>query len=71
MFGIRSRVVDLVAKLAEEPVQLVEADVYVADDVERARHNSYRVKRPGDHGTGHNGPATIKLVNLQPPPRAA
>jgi hypothetical protein len=35
VFGIRSRVVDLVAKLAEEPVQLVEADVYVADDVER------------------------------------
>jgi hypothetical protein len=34
--------------------------------VKRARHNSYRVKRPGDHGTRHNGPATIKLVNLRP-----
>jgi len=34
--------------------------------VKRARHNSYRVKRPGDHGTRHSGPATIKLVNLHP-----
>ena len=32
--------------------------------VKRARHNSYRVKRPGDHGTRHTGPATIRLVNL-------
>jgi hypothetical protein len=32
--------------------------------VKRARHNSYRVKRPGDHGTRHSGPATISLVNL-------
>jgi len=31
--------------------------------VKRARHNSYRVKRPGDHGTRHDGPATISLVN--------
>jgi hypothetical protein len=31
--------------------------------VKRARHNSYRVKRPGDHGTRHCGPATISLVN--------
>jgi hypothetical protein len=31
--------------------------------VKRARHNSYRVKKPGDHGTRHNGPATIRLVN--------
>jgi len=31
--------------------------------VKRARHNSYRVKRPGDHGTRHPGPATISLVN--------
>jgi hypothetical protein len=23
------------------------------------------VKKPGDHGTRHNGPATIKLVNLR------
>jgi hypothetical protein len=33
--------------------------------VKRARHNSYRVKRPGDHGTRHSGPATISLVNLR------
>jgi hypothetical protein len=25
--------------------------------------NSYRVKRPGDHGSRHHGPATISLVN--------
>jgi hypothetical protein len=31
--------------------------------VKRARHNSYRVKKPGQHGTRHDGPATIKLVN--------
>ncbi len=31
--------------------------------VKRARHNSYRVKKPGDHGTRHPGPPTIKLVN--------
>jgi len=34
--------------------------------VKRARHNSYRVKRSGDHGTWHDGPATIELVNLSP-----
>ena len=28
-----------------------------------ARHNSYRVKRPGDNGTRHDGPATIRLAN--------
>ena len=33
--------------------------------VKRARHNSYRVKQPGDHGTRHPGPATIKLANLR------
>jgi hypothetical protein len=33
--------------------------------VQRGRHNSYRVKRPGDHGTRHPGPATISLVNLR------
>ncbi len=33
--------------------------------VKRARHNSYRVKRPGDHGIRHTEPATIKLVNLR------
>lgn len=31
--------------------------------VKRARHNSYRVKRPGQHGTRHHGPPTIKLCN--------
>ena len=34
--------------------------------VKRARHNSYRVKRPADRGTRHSGRATIKLVNLRP-----
>ncbi len=36
--------------------------------VRRARHNSYRVKKPGDTGTRHDGPPTIVLVNL---PKAA
>ena len=31
--------------------------------IKRARHNSYRVKRPADHGIRHNRPATISLVN--------
>jgi hypothetical protein len=39
--------------------------------IKRARHNSYRVKRPSDHGTRHPGPATIHLVNLRPLTRAA
>jgi hypothetical protein len=39
--------------------------------IKRARHNSYRVKRAGDHGTRHSGPATIRLVNLHPPALAA
>jgi hypothetical protein len=39
--------------------------------IKRARHNSYHVKRAGDHGTRHSGPATIKLVNLQLLTRAA
>jgi hypothetical protein len=38
--------------------------------VKRARHNSYRVKRPGDHGTRHSGPATISLVNNRLTPAA-
>jgi len=29
------------------------------------RHNSYRVKRPGDHGIRHDGPPAIELVNLR------
>ena len=28
----------------------------------RARHHAYRVKKPGDHGTRHNGPPTIRLT---------
>jgi hypothetical protein len=32
--------------------------------VKRARHNSYRVKRPGDEGTRHSQPPTIELANL-------
>lgn len=31
--------------------------------VKRARHNSYRVKKPGQHGIRHDTPATIKFVN--------
>ena len=31
--------------------------------VRRARHNSYRVKKPGQHGTRHDARATIKLAN--------
>jgi len=31
--------------------------------VKRARHNSYRVKKPGQHGTRHDAPAIIKLAN--------
>jgi hypothetical protein len=33
--------------------------------VKRARHNSYRVKRPGDHGIRHDGPPAIRLVSLR------
>jgi hypothetical protein len=31
--------------------------------IKRGRHNSYRVKKPGDTGTRHDDPATIKLAN--------
>ena len=31
--------------------------------VKRARHNHYKVKKPGQHGTRHDAPATIRLVN--------
>jgi hypothetical protein len=34
--------------------------------IKRARHNSYRVKRPGDTGTRHTGPATINIRTLTP-----
>jgi hypothetical protein len=39
--------------------------------IKRGRHNSCRVKRPGDHGTRHSGPAAIKLVSLPLPALAA
>jgi len=39
--------------------------------VKRARHNSYRVKRPGDHGTRHPSPAAFSLVNLRQLTQAA
>ncbi|HEY0716596.1 MAG TPA: hypothetical protein VGD68_03185 [Streptosporangiaceae bacterium] len=35
--------------------------------VKRARHNSYRVKKPADHGTRHGSPPTIMLVVLKKP----
>ena len=31
--------------------------------VKRARHNSYRIKKPGDTGIRHERPATIRLAN--------
>ena len=31
--------------------------------VKRARHNHYPVKKPGQHGTRHDAPPTIKLGN--------
>ena len=30
--------------------------------VKRARHNPYRIKKPGDHGTRHHGPPAIRLA---------
>jgi hypothetical protein len=39
--------------------------------VKRPRHNSYRVKKPGDHGQRHRAPPTISLVNLPKPQVAA
>ena len=32
--------------------------------VKRARHNSYPVKKPGDHRIRHDAPVTIKRVNF-------
>ena len=37
----------------------------------RGRHNSYRVKKPGDHGTRHKAPPTIRLANPVNPQLAA
>ena len=31
--------------------------------VKRARHNHYPVKKPGQHGTRHDAPPAIKLLN--------
>ena len=31
--------------------------------IKRARHNAYRVKKPGDRGTRHPGPPAIRLVS--------
>jgi hypothetical protein len=39
--------------------------------VKRPRHNSYHVKRPGDHGERYSAPPTITLVNLAKPQVAA
>ena len=30
--------------------------------IKRSRHNAYRVKKPGDRGTRHDGPPTIRLT---------
>jgi hypothetical protein len=37
----------------------------------RARHNTYRVKKPGDRGTRHAGPPTIRLATPVKPQLAA
>ena len=39
--------------------------------IKRARHSSYRVKRPGDRGTRHTGPPAIRLANPVNPQAAA
>jgi len=31
--------------------------------VKRGRHNSYRLKKPGDTNIRHHGPASIRLAN--------
>lgn len=31
--------------------------------IKRSRHNAYRVKKPGDHGTRYHGPPAIRLLN--------
>ena len=31
--------------------------------IKRGRHNSYRVKKPGDKNIRHDGPASIRLAN--------
>lgn len=39
--------------------------------IKRARHNAYRVKKPGDHGTRHHGPPAIRLLSPVKPQLAA
>jgi Insertion element 4 transposase N-terminal len=39
--------------------------------IKRGRHNSYRVKKPGDKNIRHDGPATIRLANPVKPQAAA
>jgi hypothetical protein len=39
--------------------------------IKRGRHNAYRVKKPGDHGTRHPCPPAVTLVNLPKPQAAA
>ena len=39
--------------------------------IKRGRHNSYRVKKPGDHGTRYHAPPAIKLANPVNPQIAA
>ena len=34
--------------------------------IKRIRRNAYRDKKPGDTGTRHDGPATIKLASPRP-----
>ncbi len=34
--------------------------------VKRPRHNSYRVKKPGETATRHHGPATIRFHTITP-----
>jgi hypothetical protein len=39
--------------------------------IKRGRHNSYRVKRPGDTGTRHDKAPTITLTSPAPTSNAA
>ena len=39
--------------------------------IKRSRHNTYRVKKPGDLGTRHHGPPAITLVTPAKPQLAA
>jgi hypothetical protein len=39
--------------------------------VKRTRPSNYLMKKPGDTGTRHHGPPTIKLISHAPPATAA